>query len=365
MPKVVISGYYGFQNNGDEAMLYAILKALRQRVQGLDVVVLSKDPRGTQEFFGVRAIPRHNLKLIMQELRKADLFVSGGGGLLQDATGPNSILYYLGIVSMARMMGVPVFFYGQGIGPVRSPLGKAFLKLVANGVNSITVRDTGSREQLKLLGVDRPSVTVTADPALGLEMEEVDSSWGSEVLARLGIAGNRPLAGISVRGWKGLNDYKKVLAQVCDRLIARGTEVVFLPMHFPQDVEAAREIISYMEGPCHIIDWQLNFKEMLSLVKNIDIILGMRLHFLIFAAVAGIPMVGVSYDPKVDSFLRQVQMPLGGSIENLDQEQLFACIMEVLKNKEALKVDMAERVALLRQQALMGADLATSLLNRQ
>ena len=96
------------------------------------------------------------------------MLISGGGGLLQDVTGPKSIIYYLGVVLMARLLGKPVFFYAQGIGPVNTVVGKALVRLVANRVNAITVRDPDSKEELAVMGVTRPPVYVTADPVLGL-----------------------------------------------------------------------------------------------------------------------------------------------------------------------------------------------------
>ena len=159
MPKVVISGYYGFYNSGDEAMLYAMLQALRKTVPGLEVTVLSRDPGFTAREFGVHSISRVNIRQVYQELHKADLLISGGGGLLQDATGPNSIIYYLGVVSMARFLWKPVFFYAQGIGPVRTNLGRFLIRLVVNRVSTITVRDPDSRDELVSIGVKRRRFT--------------------------------------------------------------------------------------------------------------------------------------------------------------------------------------------------------------
>ena len=364
MPRVVISGYYGFKNNGDEAMLYAMLKALDQRVPGFDPVVLSSDPAGTGKFFGVRAVSRHDLGSILVEIRRADLLISGGGGLLQDVTGPNSILYYLGIVTLARIMKKPVFFYGQGIGPIRTGLGRNLMRLVANRVDLITVRDRESKEELSELGVARPVVEVTADPALGLDVGEIEPELGQAILAGAGIFPGEDLVGVSVRAWKGESKYKSVIARVCDDLAAVGRKVIFLPMHYPVDVTTSREIASLMSREPLIIDRELNFREMLSLMAQTRVILGMRLHFLIFGAILNIPMVGVSYDPKVDRFLSLVDMPSGGSVEDLDYSKLSDCMERVLAVSDQLKGKLAGRVDLLRREALRGADLAAGILEK-
>ncbi len=362
MPRVVISGYYGFQNNGDEAMLYAMLQALGEKIRGFDPVVLSRDPEGTGKFFGVRAVPRHDLGSILAEIRRADLLISGGGGLLQDVTGPNSILYYLGIVTLARMMNKPVFFYGQGIGPVRTVLGRTLMRLVANRVDLITVRDRESKEELAHLGVVRPRVEVTADPALGLDIGEMDPRLGSAILAEAGVPAGRELVGVSVRPWKGEGAYKAVIARVCDELTAGGRKVVFLPMHYPGDVTASREIASLMKEDPHIIERQLNFKEMISLMAQTRVLVGMRLHFLIFGALLNVPIVGISYDPKVDRFLSLVDMPAGGSVEDLDYGRLSGCIHRVMDSSDRLREKLAGKVAVLRREALRGAELAAEML---
>lgn len=364
MPKVVISGYYGFKNNGDEAMLYAILKVLGQRFQGLDPVVLSRDPEETRRYFGVRAIPRHDLGMIWKELRQADLLISGGGGLLQDVTGPNSILYYLGVVTLAKMLRKPVFFYGQGIGPVKTSLGKTLMRLVVNRVDAITVRDSESRQELLNLGIDKPPVYVTADPALGLDIGDIDPSVGKEILSGLGVEPDAPLIGLSVRGWKGMEEYKRVIARVCDRLVEDGWKIIFLPMHYPEDVNVSKEIAAMMARPAVTVERQLKFKEMLSLMMQVKSIIGMRLHFLIFGALLGIPMVGVSYDPKVDRFLSLVDMPCGGDIDRLDYGKLLEEVSLVNSHHSEMKHNLAQRVAALRGEALRGADLVVGLLEK-
>lgn len=364
MPKVVISGYIGFKNNGDEAMLYAILKVLGRRVPGLEPVVLSRDPQETGRFFGVRAVPRHDLVRICRELSRADLLISGSGGLLQDVTGPNSILYYLGVVTLARLLGKPVFFYGQGIGPVETILGKSLMRLVVNRVSAITVRDSESGDELKSLGVSRPPVYVAADPALGLDVDDVDPALGDGILAELGVAPDKPLLGVSVRPWKNLQEYKRVVARVCDRLSEEGWRIIFLPMHYPGDMEVSRQISAMMKNSPVMVEREINFKEMLSLMMRVKAIIGMRLHFLIFGALLNIPMVGISYDPKVDRFLNLARMPSGGDISSLDFDQLLARVHHVLEHHDELRERLAGRVSVLRKEALKSADLVADLLKK-
>lgn len=361
MPKVVISGYYGFHNSGDEAILYAMLLALRDAVPGLEAIVLSKDPGYTAREFGVRAIARDNPWQVFNALREADLLISGGGGLLQDVTSPKSIIYYLGVVTMAKLLRKPVFFYAQGIGPINTTLGRALVRLVANRVNAITVRDSDSRDELLALGVTRPPVFVTADPVLGLEPSRINVNKGREILSSLGVGGG-PVAGISVRPWKGLDGYKKVMAKVADNLVEEGWQVLLVPMHCPGDMETCREVASLMHAEAFLWDDKAEYMDLLAVTANLDLSIGMRLHFLIFSAIFGVPVVGIPYDPKVNLFLQSLGLPSGLSAESLDYVELSSRIKQILEDRAGVSAGLKERVTPLRGEALKNASLVAELL---
>lgn len=152
MSKIIISGYYGFENTGDEAILLGIISNIRAVNKPVDICVLSRRPEITASRYGVRAINRNNFRAIIQEIKRCDLFLSGGGSLLQDITGWKSIPYYLGLVLIAQLMGKKTAFYAQGIGPVRGTLGRLLIKFVGNRTDLITVRDEASKELLVELG---------------------------------------------------------------------------------------------------------------------------------------------------------------------------------------------------------------------
>jgi len=363
LPKVVISGYYGFYNSGDEAMLYAMLPALNKNVAGLEVTVLSRDPAGTAGKFGIAAVPRDSLCRVVGAISRADLLISGGGGLLQDVTSLKSIMYYLGIVVLAKLFRKPVFFYGQGVGPVRTALGRMLVKMVANRVDLITVRDADSKGELLGMGVTRPSLFVTADPVLGLDPALVDREKGRAILAGLGVRG-RPVAGVSVRSWKQFGEYKKAVAEVADELSDEGWAVLLIPMHYPDDVGACREVAGLMRNRSLLFEQPEDFLDILSITANLDLAIGMRLHFLIFGAIFGVPLVGISYDPKVDRFLELLGLSAGIRVENLDRGELSRRVREVIADRTRVLAGMQERMAGLRREALRNAELAAELLER-
>ncbi|MGI6551886.1 MAG: polysaccharide pyruvyl transferase CsaB [Bacillota bacterium] len=365
--KIVISGYYGFQNVGDEGVLYSMIRTLRAEHPDLSITVLSKDPEKTAEAYGVKAANRWKLREIVRAVKECDLFISGGGSLLQDVTGPRSILYYLGVVYLAKLLRKKLFFYAQGVGPVTGALGKWLIKKVVNGVDLVTVRDEASRDLLLQLGVQKPRIIVTADPVLGLYAREMDRGPGIKVLANNGVPlgeGAPPLVGISVRSWRNYQGYKKVLAALGDYLARKGYQVVFFPFHFPADVACCREVAKLMEAPSTVIRDRMDVVEMLGALGELHLLVGMRLHALIMAFVMGVPLVGISYDPKVDSFLKDAGLPLAGRVETLDFGVLEKEVDKVLWDREGIKGRMEEAAAEMRSRARETGRLAVELLKR-
>ncbi len=360
--RVVISGYYGFNNLGDEAVLYSMLQSLRRYIPGIEITVLSNDPPATAREYGVAAVDRWNMRAVAGAVRRSRLLISGGGSLLQDVTGLRSLFYYLGVVWIARLLRRPVLYYAQGIGPVNTGLGRRLTGFATRGVRAVTVRDDESARDLAAMGVGRV-VEVAADPVLGLRPEEIDRAAGAEILARNGIKPGRTVVGVSVRPLPGpAADWENKLAGALDMLVRAGRTVVFVPMHRPADQIASREIASLMEEPHVIIGEQLNVPQMIALTANLDLLIGMRLHALIFAAVGGVPPLGIVYDPKVERFLRRVGMVPAGTPEQIRAEDLTQRAEAYISGREQLAAQMSRRVEELRAAADRPAEIVREIL---
>ncbi|ACA60585.1 polysaccharide pyruvyl transferase CsaB [Candidatus Desulforudis audaxviator] len=361
--RVLVSGYYGFQNAGDEAILYALIRGLESCRPGIDITVLSADPEHTAGAYGVRAVSRTDPRTVLGALRACDLFISGGGGLIQDVTSLASLQYYLGLIALARLLGRPVFIYAQGIGPLETRTGRFLTRAVLNRVQAVTVRDVQSRDLLWALGVRRPPVEVTADPVLGLEPESGWRARGRELLAAAGVRDGR-VAGFSVRPWSGAGDYAGALARVADELNAAGYRTVFLPFHHPGDLAACRVVAARMEAPAVIVEERLDFAALLGLCTHLDLAVGMRLHFLVFAALAGVVPVGLPYDPKVRLFLDRLELPAAVRVDQAAPEDLSRAVAAALAQREALEKTIRTRVETLRREARRTPALACDLLPR-
>ncbi len=355
--RILVSGYYGFGNAGDEAILDAMAAGLSPH----RLTVLSGDPAATRAEHGVEAVPRQSLRHVMGAIRAADLVVSGGGSLLQDATGPRSVPYYLGILWLARLLGRRFVVYAQGVGPVRSPARFRLLRYL-NRAAAITVRDQASADLLRKAGVRRPPLEVTADAALGLPRPVRDPARGS--LARLGLPAAPPVFAFSVRRWQG-DGFTAAVAAAADGLVQRfGGSVVLVPMQYPGDVAACEAVRARMREPAAVLARRLPTVEMLELFACFDLVVGMRLHALIFAALAGLGPVGLSYDPKVDAFLKAVGAPPPFAVRDLRGEDLLAHLAASFPAPAEAAERLADRLGHLQAMARRNNEVVQAALAR-
>lgn len=363
MNNVVVSGYYGSKNAGDEAMLAAMIEVLSDLEPKLNITVISANPEDTKKRHGVHAISWIDLGAIVSALRKADLMISGGGSLLQNVTSGRSLYYYLGIICLARMLGTKVMLYAQGIGPVYGGFARWLMTTISSRVSLITVRDNGSLEELKSLSIAKPPIEVTADPVLAIH--PVDRGIGRAILKKYHADGAKPVVGISVREWRGWTGYKDAIAEAADRMSEElGTRIVFLPMQYPEDVEAAKQIVSRMKQPATLLDEEYTTSELLSIVGNLDLLISVRLHALIFAGVMNIPMVGISYDPKIDRFLDSIGQKPAADLQSVTAEKLMEDVCEKWKLRGVLHEKNASLLAELRRLAFRNAELALDLIKK-
>ncbi|BBI36193.1 polysaccharide pyruvyl transferase CsaB [Cohnella abietis] len=364
MYRLVLSGYYGFRNSGDEAVLKSILTALEEAATAVGVtvipIVLSGDPEWTKRQYGVEAVHRTKLGEVRKALKNSDGLISGGGSLLQDATGLGSIPYYLGIMALARWCGKPTFVYAQGIGPVHRKIFQPFIARVFKKAAYVSVRDEESAMLLRRYGVPPGHIEVVPDPVMGLpEGDQVGGTEGEGEAAPVGAAGavqdTPPVVGVSVRFWRSDRADLDRAAAALEALAGRyAVRLRFLPFHQGADEDASRYVMERLAGsgvsaelaPAHD-DPQLMLRE----VGRCALLIGMRLHSLIYAANQEVPLLGLSYDPKIDQFLHRLDQRAVGTTESLDPEFLAQQAIEILSNPEQWQQSCGATIQRLKQEA--------------
>lgn len=327
MQRIVISGYYGFGNLGDEAILATLIQQLHDVAE---LVVLSAAPHDTERAFGVRAISRTDFGAILHELHGASLFLSGGGGLNQDVTGRLSVPYYCGLMRLAQWQGVPTMVFAQGVGPLTYMTSRLVLRSAFKRARAITVRDQASYDLVGRLGLGTDRVELTADPVLCLESapaERIDA-----IMAATGLDPTMPTVAVAIRPWYTWYELQfKVFAAALTRLaVEHGVQLVLLPFQQPGDeriTEELRDCLAYRptgrSSRAFVVHEPLTPAEMRGLIGRFDMMVGMRLHALIMAAAAGVPSVGLVYDPKVAHLCEQWQIPTVPSVEALAEADRF------------------------------------------
>lgn len=361
--KIVLSGFYGLGNTGDEAILKAIIDNLRAELTDPEITVFSLSPDQTAKEYGVKSVYRawrRENKEKIKALRNADLMISGGGGLLQD-TYPTKFLfgplpYYLLIVMLAKICGTKVMFFSQGIGPVTSTWGKILMKLFANRADFITVRDQYSKDYLKQLGVTRPETVVTADIVFAFKADEEDRAYES-----LPLTGDEKIVAVTIRPWFSHPDYIEKTAHLLDQLIEqRGVTPVFVPMEGKYDVPASKEVMAKMKhsDKTYLLGSDFTPNEFLNFIRHAELTVGLRLHALIFSALSNVPHLGFSYDKKVESFLKRSGMwDYSFRLGEIDETKLLSNALYLLDNKAQAQQVMEPNVAKLHAEAMRNIEL--------
>lgn len=367
MTNILVSGYIGFGNCGDEAILTALMADLGHLVPDATFTVLSRRPEETSARYGVTSIDRFSLRQVVGAIRRADLVISGGGSLLQDATSSRSLYYYLMVISLAKWANKPVVVYANGIGPIDRPANRRLTRRILNQVDLITLRDGLSGEEIRRLGVVRPPVEVTADPAFNLTAAPAESILPllerPEAPREPSDRRERPLVGVSVRRWQGSEVWGPALAAAADHLCETyGADIVFLPMQFPADIEVSEMVAGLMHRPSVIVRDRLPAGRYLALVGQLDFLIGMRLHGLIFAARQHVPLLGLAYDPKVTGVLDYIGQPCAGDPAKIDPNRLIAAVDQVMQNRSEMRARLAERTEELTRLARRNAELVAGLL---
>ena len=362
MSKILISVYYGFANAGDEAMLTAIIESLRQVEKNVELTVLSGNPEDTAAKHQVCSVYRFNPLGIIRAMKDSELIISGGGSLLQDVTSKRSLLYYLSIIGLGKFFGKKVMLFAQGIGPIRAKWARKLTSLVCNEADLITVRDSESAAELIEMGVKPEKITVTADSVLSLN--PVTKECGQNLLQEAGVDLTKPVIGISVRPWSGDSQCFQVLAEAASKLQqSYGAQLILLPLQYSVDVKACEKLRKALvcQKDIFLLNEKYNTEEFLSIIGNFDLLIGMRLHALVFAAVMQTPLLAISYDPKVDSFVNAIGEKPIGTVEKIDRDTI---VQAAVAGWQKTPLEQNKNIEILRHKAQINSDKAFALLKK-
>lgn len=361
IPNTVMVGYYGYGNRGDDALLAAIIADMENTSESFSPIVLSRNPKKTSEYYGVKSINRFNLFAVRRAMKNAKVFIAGGGSLIQDVTSTRSLMYYLYCLKAAKKHGLKVMLYANGIGPVNKAENRIKASEVLSTLDIITLRDADSARVLKDLNVNGPEITITGDAAFGLE--EYDDTGAGEILAEYGVTDK--FFAVSVRSINAENsDFIKGFAQMTDYIADKyALTPVFVPMQFTKDKKISMDIISHMRSKACFIDENIDAAKIMGLVRRSEAVIAVRLHMLVFGAVMGVPVLGINYDPKVKSNI--LALGLGECIEPTEiiNAGFKDAIDSFMAKRSHIKEAIPGKIAAYRAKAKENAHIAAKLFN--
>ncbi len=323
--RLLLAGYIGCGNLGDDAIALGFVQGLGN--SGYDVTVMSGRPEETNRLYGFSVIDRRDFKQYEEAVKSCDAVVFPGGSIFQDATSVRSVAYYSKIITLAKKAKKKVLLLGQGVGPLTTFLGKRMAQGAFNDADVISVRDPDSLQALKDLGV-KTSVRMTADMAFLLPpVQASDDVQGFTV-------GNMKTVGISARPMDKKTDVAALFGDFCRLLYQNGSMPVLIEMDKEEDGPLIAEIAKRQGGKIPDIRKLTTPMQLQQRLLRMDSIVAMRLHAGILASTVGIPPLMVSYDPKVTSFSKMMDLGTPLSIQGLTAQRLMDSFTAFQKDRE-------------------------------
>lgn len=344
---VLICGAYGKGNAGDDSILEAILAQMRRIDPDMPLYVLSRNPKETRLRYRVGAIHTFDPRFLIRMCR-TKLYINGGGSLIQDVTSTRSLRYYLSNIAAAKLCGNEVLMYGCGIGPVSVPQNRASAgKIIDRYADIITLRDPQSAQELRSMGVERPQVRLTADPALLLDPAAKERVDGFLLSQNMDPSGKYAL--FVLRPWDGFDAVCASFVETAERIyLDHGLVPVFFALEPGRDLPVSRQCAEQVNCPCYVLPAPHDGHLIVGLMGRMQAVVSMRLHALIFAAGQGIPLVGVVYDPKVSGFLDYLDQKRYLDLRDVTTQKLETLVSDALQ--VGLDVYSAQRLRKLAEE---------------
>jgi polysaccharide pyruvyl transferase CsaB len=337
-------GYAGHGNAGDEALLAAELAALRETDPDVDLRVISGDPAATERLHGVDAVARTDPFALQAAMRWCDGLVVGGGSLLQDVTSARPVAFYAGLALAAGRLGKIVSWYAAGLGPLNRRGNRSLAARALARADYLSVRDPVSLALADSLGVI--GAELVGDPVLA-------GAPGVPTVQR--VRSGRPRVAVALRPWADDGWFDGIVTALT--VLADEVDLVLVPMQAGVDVELAEAVARSLDAALgtavEVVGHDGGYVASMSALQGADVVLGMRLHALVAAAAVNRPFVALSYDPKVDAFAAQLDVPVTAHLPGrLDADAVVRAVRSAvampdvaLKEYAAAVTDLARHCA--------------------
>ena len=338
---VLICGYYGYGNMGDETLLSVIVRELRRRQPSVRICALSATPEKTKSYHLIDAVSRFDFAGIAEKMKRSKVLLFGGGSLLQDKTSTHSLLYYTHILRMAKKYGLKILVYANGIGPIVSEHNKMRVKEALALADSISLRDRDSFLLVKSFDPER-KIRLTFDPAILTESSGRVFPYENYFV----IAPKKTFPDCT----------EKLIGLIRALSEKTGLHPVVISMYDDQDLLYAKKIARHTHAAlCN----PNRAEDCISLLERSAFLISSRLHGLVYATAAACPMLGYSDDGKLFSYLDYIgfgsedALPCGVFVGE-SADVITALALKILSEggrcREDLKRRLPERKEMARRE---------------
>lgn len=381
--RILITGNFGFHNIGDEAILSAMIQELRRDHPACQICVVSGDAKRTAQDHQVEAVDWNNIPQILDEVEKSSLILLGGGGIFHDhwyvdpqtilTAGHGGIPYYCEYAMLAEIMKKPLMIFGVGVGPIFAKDDQDLTSFAFGQANAVTVRDIESKMILKDFGLKAEKVQVTADPAHKLVEDTVNAK---KILSGLFPQNGLPIVAVCLRNWDLDGDpstWQKSIAAALDAFHEKNpSNLLFIPFHsllqsrLTNDLEASKRVRSCMnqKRSVHILDQSFPPETIAGIISQCRLVVGMRLHSIIMAANACVPVIGLVYDPKVKNLMSRLGLDKYGiELRQISTNLLLELLNDAWSKREQIGAILKIKNARLKSLARRNFELVNNLLS--
>ena len=319
MKKVVISGYYGFENFGDEISLQVIVNALK--AAGINVMVLSSKPDLTALENGVSSFYTFSIFDIVKQIFVSDVLISGGGSLLQDKTSQKSFLYYIFVILAAKLLGKKVVIFSQGMAPLKNKISEMILSSILKQVDYISLRDDESKIYASSLGAKAKTFA--------------DAVWA---LGKNNILRHNKLV-VQLRQWDKLSDEK--IAALAKLILQKykSYKIEILSLQDDKDLEVCQKLYDELKNNISDVNvlHGLSTKEIVETIASAKSLIAMRYHACLVGLKQGLNILALSYDEKVTNLAKEFNLPFVYVDEELDLFEME--LKKAIERFEEIRID--------------------------
>lgn len=297
----LLCGYYGYSNIGDDALLLTAVDRARREFDGARLLALTKNGKRDSRRFGVECVRRYSPVALLCALRDSEVFILGGGTLLQNDTSRRSLVYYCALILLAKVFGCECLAWGSGIGRVRGRLSRALCRYALSLCSTVETRDMRSYAIARSIVGARASLS--GDLCQSPLFVPSDKGRAEFLLGRI-FKRERPHFFVVAMKGDAEAALRIRVASELKRARERGIEIVFAVMCEREDRRISEEMACAVGG---VVLGGVCLADLCAILGYAEGVCSMRLHALIAGSIAGCPIYPIGKDEKILRYCREIR----------------------------------------------------------